>query len=128
MESWIGFWDCVRTGADSELIARIRAVFGSSSVFGIHKPLSLGAHRSGSLMTSKETGMDTGAIRKDRLDYWEAWSDWHIKQTAVGRRPYNALFNTYREYWIPENLVISESDIEVCKYMVNTMVANRPKS
>jgi glycosyltransferase involved in cell wall biosynthesis len=119
MESWIGFWDCVRTGADSELIARIRSIFGSSSVFSVNKPLSLGAHRSGSLMTAKKTGMDTGAIRRDRLDYWEAWSDWHIEQTVIGRRPYSPLFNTYREYWIPEDLVISESDIEACKYTVN---------
>jgi hypothetical protein len=85
----------------------------------VNKPLSLGAHRSGSLMTAKKTGMDTGAIRRDRLDYWEAWSDWHIEQTVIGRRPYSPLFNTYREYWIPEDLVISESDIEACKYTVN---------
>jgi glycosyltransferase involved in cell wall biosynthesis len=125
MESWIGFWDCVRTGADSELIARIRTIFGSSSVFSVNKPLSLGAHRSGSLMTAKETGMDTGAIRRDRLDYWEAWSDWHIEQTVIGRRPYNALFNTYREYWTPANLVISESDIEACKYTVKMFARDK---
>lgn len=120
MESWIGFWDCVRTGADSELIARIRAVMGTSSIAMINKPLSLGSHRINSLMTSGKTGMDTGSIRKERLDYWEAWSSWHISQTIHGKRPYNALLNSFREYEVPNELNISESDIEACKYVASS--------
>lgn len=125
LESWIGFWDCVRTGADSELIARIRAIFGSSSIAMINKPLSLGSHRSNSLMTSKKTGMDTGSIRKERLEYWEAWSSWHISQTIHGKRPYHALLNSYRDYDVPTELQILESDIEACKYAANEYLAKQ---
>jgi glycosyltransferase involved in cell wall biosynthesis len=116
MESWIGLWDCVRTGADSEIIARVRAIFGSSSIAMINKPLSIGSHRSNSLMTSKKTGMDTGSIRKERLNYWEAWSSWHISEAIHGRRPYIRLLNIHREYEAPIELQVAKSDIESCKF------------
>lgn len=79
----VGCWDLVRTGADSELIARLRAAFGRRALQAIHQPLAFGAHRAGSLMTASTTGMDTGALHSDRLQYWQAWSEWHIESLAM---------------------------------------------
>ena len=78
VSSRIGLWDSSRTGGDSEFLARIKAVFGRKRVRVLAAPLAFGAHRSGSLMTSQTTGMDTGPMNPERLAYWQAWSDWHI--------------------------------------------------
>ncbi|AWX13664.1 glycosyl transferase family 2 [Mergibacter septicus] len=74
----IGYWDYVRIGADSEFYERLKLFFGSKSVKKIRKPLTFGAHRENSLMTSKDTGYDSNGLSNIRLEYWEAWRKWHI--------------------------------------------------
>ncbi len=83
-----GAWDCVRTGADSELLARLRVVFGPRAIRKIRQPLALASHRPDSLMTATSTGYSETGISPERLAYWEAWSHWHIEALAHGRRPY----------------------------------------
>lgn len=73
----MGGWETVRTGADSEFLARLKLAFGPLSWRRVRRTLTLGAHRPGSLMTDPMTGMDTGAINRERLDYWETWSARH---------------------------------------------------
>ncbi len=82
-----GAWDWVRTGADSEFHARIKLVFGRRAVRRIAAPLSIGAHRAGSLMTAAETGYDAQGVSSQRLAYWEGWSHWHIDTLRTGRKP-----------------------------------------
>lgn len=82
-----GLWDSSRTGADSEFLARLKAVFGRRRVRMVAAPLTFGAHRRDSLMTARSTGMDTGAMHPDRLAYWQAWSGWHIAALASGTAP-----------------------------------------
>ncbi|WP_120970997.1 glycosyltransferase family A protein [Comamonas sp. lk] len=74
----MGAWDCVRTGADSEFLARLRLVFGKRAIKRIAKPLALGSHRVGSLMTAGDTGYSETGVSPQRLAYWEAWSAWHL--------------------------------------------------
>jgi len=83
----MGPWDCVRTGADSEFYARLRLVFGKHAVKRIPKPLTLGAHREGSLMTADTTGYAENSISPQRLAYWEAWNDWHLACLRRGELP-----------------------------------------
>ncbi|MEI7826040.1 MAG: glycosyltransferase family 2 protein [Chlorobiaceae bacterium] len=82
-----GAWDCVRTGADSEFIARLKLVFGRKAVLKIRQPLAFGSHRPGSLMTSPETGYSSTGISPSRLAYWEAWTHWHIAELRAKRKP-----------------------------------------
>ncbi len=82
-----GAWDCVRTGADSEFIARLKLVFGRNAVLKIRQPLAFGSHRSGSLMTSPETGYSSSGISPSRLAYWESWTYWHIAELRAKRKP-----------------------------------------
>lgn len=79
VEEKTGLWDWVKTGADSEFNARLKLVFGNKAICVINKPLTIGAHRENSLMTSVETGCsDHSALI--RQQYWENWNYWHIEQ------------------------------------------------
>jgi glycosyltransferase involved in cell wall biosynthesis len=83
----MGAWDCVRIGADSEFLARLRLVFGKHALKRIAKPLTLGSHRAGSLMTAKETGYSDAGVSPQRLAYWEAWTGWHLDCLRRGKLP-----------------------------------------
>lgn len=74
----MGLWNPVRTGADSEFIARIQLYFGMSSVKMMKLPLSVGAHHSGSLMNAEGTGYNERGVSLERLEYWEGWRRLHI--------------------------------------------------
>ncbi|MFT4021732.1 MAG: glycosyltransferase family 2 protein [Acinetobacter sp.] len=78
IEQEMGLWNLVRTGADSEFLARMKLVFGRKSVLAIKKPLVLGYHRANSLMTASDTGHHSDQVSPIRLEYWEAWNNWHI--------------------------------------------------
>ncbi|WP_455287331.1 glycosyltransferase family 2 protein [Cupriavidus necator] len=86
---WVqaGMWDNVRTGADSEFLARIRLAFGPAAVHRVRQPLAFGSHREGSLMTASSTGYSDGGISPQRLAYWEAWSRWHVEALRAGGKP-----------------------------------------
>ncbi|PTM97201.1 glycosyltransferase family 2 protein [Mycoplana dimorpha] len=79
-----GLYEEVRTGADSEYIARLKLIFGWRGWRRLHRPLSFGAHRPGSLMTDAGTGIARGEINRERLDYWEEWTARHIERFARG--------------------------------------------
>lgn len=82
-----GAWDAVRTGADSEFLARLRLVFGRHAIRRLAQPLALGSHREDSLMTAVDTGYSDSGISPQRLAYWEAWSRWHIESLRSGVLP-----------------------------------------
>ncbi|WP_428739666.1 glycosyltransferase family 2 protein [Sulfurimonas sp.] len=109
---YAGIWDCVRTGADSEYIARLKVIFGRKKVMRIKEPLSFGAHRDDSLMTSIDTGYCDLGVSPQRLDYWEAWGHWHIDQTRQGKKPFistNMLAS--RAFDVPEAIEVHKAKI-----------------
>jgi glycosyltransferase involved in cell wall biosynthesis len=87
VEQHAGLWDTVRTGADSEFLARLKLVFGRQSVQALAVPLAFGAHRPGSLMTATDTGHGVHGLSPSRLSYWEAWTRWHIATLRAGGKP-----------------------------------------
>lgn len=87
VEDGPGLWDLVRTGADSEFLARLRLYFGTRAVKGLPFPLTFGSHRPDSLMTASSTGYDARGISPTRQEYWESWNRWHIEQLNVGSKP-----------------------------------------
>lgn len=101
-----GAWDCVRTGADSEFYTRLRLVFGKKAVKRVRQPLSLVAHRPGSLMTDATTGYTDQGISVERLDYVESWGRWHIECLACGKTPYLGLLATQRAFAAPKGIVV----------------------
>jgi hypothetical protein len=81
----VGYFDSVRTGADAELLARVRARFGPSAVRSISSPLAIGLHHEKSLTQSGATAFDEFRYSPVRLAYTESWLRWHLLQMAQGR-------------------------------------------
>lgn len=113
-----GAWDCVRAGADSEFLARLKLVFGAKAVRRLQQPLALGSHRPGSLMTAAATGYSETGMSPQRLSYWEAWTRWHIGTLARGRTPrLPADFRQVlrrRPFDVPDGVHIAAEDVEAC--------------
>lgn len=98
-----GGYDQVRTGADSEFLARLQLVFGRQAGARLRLPLAFGALRAGSLMTDGVTGIGAGTSTTPfRLAYWEAWRHWHLACQQQGRRPRMPERPADRPYPIPE--------------------------
>lgn len=110
-----GLWDLVRTGADSEFNSRLKLVFGKEAMARIKLPLTFGAHRSGSLMNAATTGHGERCMSPVRLDYWEAWTRWHIQQLHKGYKPkMNTAYNAPRPFSAPSNICVSQDAINQC--------------
>ncbi|WP_447044894.1 glycosyltransferase family 2 protein [Vreelandella sp. H-I2] len=107
----MGSWDLVRTGADSEFLARIKLFFGKRAVKRLVEPLAFGAHRDDSLMTAKDTGHAVNAVSPIRLAYWEAWSDWHIHQLREGKPLCLSPLTAPRAFPAPDAINVPAADI-----------------
>ncbi len=110
-----GGWDPVRTGADSEFLARLKLVFGRRAMYRVLQPLTLGSHRPNSLMTAADTGYSSTGMSSTRLLYWEAWNYWHIGELREGRKPNlkNDLM-AGRKFCAPESIKVPTADIQHC--------------
>ena len=113
-----GLWDCVRTGADSEYIARLKLMYGKSKVKRIRKSLSLGSHREDSLMTSCSTGYSTDSVSPQRLEYWEAWSYWHLDCLQDKKMPSMSKSidenMKQRKFKAPEKIIPNSENVQEC--------------
>jgi hypothetical protein len=110
-----GGWDAVRTGADSEFMARLKLVFGHKAMRRVAQPLAFGAHRPDSLMTAEATGYSTTGMSPTRLDYWESWTRFHISELRAGRKPYlPADLLAERRFAAPDAIVVPSQNIEMC--------------
>lgn len=131
----MGAWDCVRTGADSEFHARLRLVFGKNAVKRIAKPLALGSHRVGSLMTADDTGYSDTGISPQRLAYWEAWAGWHLDCLRRGTLPHLPLdltkLSESRLFDAPEEICVRPEQVSAARqqtrqYMLHLGVSSDP--
>lgn len=120
----MGAWDCVRTGADSEFLARLKLVFGPKAVRKLREPLALGSHRPDSLMTAASTGFSESGLSPQRLAYWEAWTRWHIETLAAGRKPFLpadvAAAVRQRPFEVPEGLRVDPAAVDACLAALGT--------
>ncbi|EED66928.1 glycosyltransferase family A protein [Comamonas testosteroni] len=121
----MGAWDCVRTGADSEFHARLRLVFGKDAVKRIVKPLSLGSHRVGSLMTAEDTGYSDAGVSPQRLAYWEAWAGWHLDCLRHGKVPRLPLdleaLSAGRVFAAPEEICVTPEQVRAAQNQVRQL-------
>jgi glycosyltransferase involved in cell wall biosynthesis len=110
-----GGWDAVRTGADSEFLARLKLVFGRRAMQRVVQPLAFGAHRPDSLMTATETGYSTTGMSPTRLAYWEGWGHYHLNELRAGRKPYlPADLLVERRFAAPDSIVVPRRGIVRC--------------
>ncbi|WP_454731538.1 MULTISPECIES: glycosyltransferase family 2 protein [Cupriavidus] len=113
-----GAWDRVRTGADSEFLARLRLVFGDAAIRRVVQPLALAAHRPDSLMTADATGYSDSGISSQRQAYWEAWSRWHIDALRMRYQPRMPFdierIEAERPFAVPREIALRASDAAAC--------------
>jgi glycosyltransferase involved in cell wall biosynthesis len=83
----VGSFDNVRTGADSEILTRIRHRLGHSAVVHLPDVLAIGLHHEASLTQSGATAFDEHRYSPVRLEYTEAWVKWHLTVLAHDRGP-----------------------------------------
>ena len=108
----LGYWDNVRVGADSEYLARLRAVFGPGAVLDVlpDVPLSFGRVHQGSLTQNAETPISSYFIGA-RRSYEESYERWHdsLRQDAsalpLPRRPER------RPFAVPDSMTVGPADI-----------------
>jgi tetratricopeptide (TPR) repeat protein len=74
----IGPFDPVRTGADSEITARVQHTYGKYSLHNLNYSLGLGLHHEKSLTQSGATAFDEYRFSPIRLEYTESWLRWHV--------------------------------------------------
>ncbi len=99
-----GFFDCVRTGADSEYLARLRLIFGTDAIGRVKKLLSFASWRPDSLTQAADTGFASLEGTKQRVMYWEAWNRWHARLLAEGRLDELRLSGAERPFAVPQAL------------------------
>ena len=80
----IGPFDTVRTGADSEILSRIRNHYGRDSAPTLTTCLGVGLHSETSLTQSGATAFDEYRYSPVRLAYTEAWLAWHLERLEKG--------------------------------------------
>lgn len=80
----LGLFDNVRTGADSEILTRIRHHAGHSAVVELPHVLAIGFHHEASLTQSGATAFDEHRYSPVRLAYTEAWVGWHLATLMNG--------------------------------------------
>ncbi|MFC3903175.1 Glycosyl transferase family 2 [Acinetobacter marinus] len=107
----VGFWDAVRTGADSEFNHRVKLAFGHHRVKKVNLPLAIGSFHEKSLMNAPETGFVDQRIPVDRQMYWESWMHWHIDVLRNKGSFYLPIISSYaqRKFEAPEKILPNES-------------------
>lgn len=83
---YLGYWDCVRFGADSEMMSRARRIMGEKfQRVDILSMLCL--DEEGSLTNDPEHGISkTSGVSPVRQFYKDQWTTWHQTVTATNSR------------------------------------------
>jgi len=99
--SHLGKFDDVRTGADSEILTRVKHRFGSKAIVDLSECLALGLHHEGSLTQSGPAAFDEFRYSPVRLEYTERWLEWHLTSLTEGQSELK-LEKDRRPFSIPE--------------------------
>ncbi len=111
----LGGWDVPRVAADTELFERIRLVYGKRAVVHLPEPLTIGSMRTDSLMNDPVVGAIQAQAFRSRVEYREAWFDWHQacqKQRAKPVMP--SALSAMRPFLVPETFRVPPSAIARC--------------
>ena len=111
----LGGWDVPRVAADTELYERIRMVHGKRAVVHLSEPLTIGSMRTDSLMNDTHLGAIQAQAFRRRVEYREAWVDWHHacqKQRTAPVMP--SPLSADRPFCVPEALKVDPAAIARC--------------
>jgi len=105
----LGFWDSVRFGADSEMLARATALLGPR-LRDLSKVVMLCLNEEGSLTNHAEHGITLQeGVSPIRKEYCGAWAAWHAATPLEQRRlPFPHI---ERKFVAPEGMKVSADDL-----------------
>jgi glycosyltransferase involved in cell wall biosynthesis len=107
----LGFWDSVRFGADSEMIARTRAVLGCD-IPVLNQISMICLDLESSLTNHPEHGIrTTNGLSDTRKNYKDSWSRW-IDQTLASEGAYLPFLQKKRRYDAAEIMAVSDADLK----------------
>lgn len=98
----IGMFDYVRTGADSEILTRVRHRLGLAAVAQLPNVLGIGFHHEASLTQSGSTAFDEHRYSPVRLEYTESWVQWHLATLVSNREALSIADQAHRLFEAPE--------------------------
>ncbi len=108
----LGGWDVPRVAADVELFERVRAIYGKHAVHQLPQPLTIGTLRAGSLMNDPQVGAIQAEAFRRRVQYREAWVQWHEQCKKRGTSPTMASpFDPDRPFSVPDEFKVCPEDI-----------------
>lgn len=81
----LGFFDSVRTGADTEYYNRAKMLFGARASLAINATLAIGLDHESSLTKSGAGRIDEYRFSQNRLDYWQAFGAWQLALEKAGK-------------------------------------------
>lgn len=106
----LGYYDCVRTSADTEYQERIRTHFGRRSIVKLPECMAFGRDRLDSLTVGSRFGFDNFGASPLRQAYWRNMIKWHEAATMNGTSDLFLAFpprNGLRPFAAPEEMQIS---------------------
>lgn len=106
----IGLFDSVRTGADTEMLWRIKNRYGLTSVKELQDTLALGLQRDDSLTTAGVAAFDEYRFSPVRLRYAESWVRTHFTDMIKGQIEYMPYPHRERAFAAPEEIAVSVFD------------------
>ncbi len=116
--SKVGYFDCVRVGADSEYYSRILAIFGRVSVINLNLPLMFARLHQASLTSSQLIGSGSAGLSKPRRDYHRSFKNWHeSRKPLLLPFPLHDLSDFYRPITVRSKSMPSED--YVCNKKMN---------
>ena len=103
-DSHVGAWDCVRFGADSELLGRIER-FAPNRVAELLAPVMLALDAPGNLTRQLASVIeDSGELGAERHRYQQAWHAWHAQSNRLSRLAFPLL---QRPFEAPEPMTVA---------------------
>ena len=103
----IGYFNSVRTGADSEHWFRIRSRYGPSAALSMPVVLSIGAHRAGSLTRAGAAAMSEENYSPVRERYAEGWVGWQ-RARADSLELHVPAFQKERLFPVPAEMLVAQ--------------------
>lgn len=108
----LGGWDVPRVAADTELFERVRVIYGKRAVHHLKQPLTIGSLRSDSLMNDPQVGAIQADAFRRRVEYREAWVQWHEECKKRGIKPTMASpIDPQRPFSVPAKFKVCPEDI-----------------
>ncbi len=106
----IGLFDSVRTGADTEMLWRIKNHYGQNAIKELNFTLALGLQRDDSLTTAGVAAFDEYRFSSVRMRYAESWVRTHFADMIKGRIEYMPYPHRQRAFPAPEEIAVSVFD------------------